>query len=38
MNETLLKEAGESFGLFALSGAVMGTWLGLGLLMIHLLG
>lgn len=38
MNETLFKEVGQSFGLFALSGAAMGIWLGLGLLMIHLLG
>ena len=38
MNETLMKEVGQSFSLLILSGVVMGAWVGLGLLMVHLLG
>lgn len=38
MNETLFKEVGQSFSLLGLMGLVMGAWVGLGLLMVHLLG
>lgn len=38
MNGTLMREMGQSFSLLILSGAVMGAWVGLGLLMVHLLG
>jgi hypothetical protein len=38
MNQTLLKEVGESFSLLLMSAGVMGMWVGLGLLMVNLLG
>jgi len=38
MDGSLFKEVGQSFSLLILSGAVMGAWVGLGLLMVHLLG
>jgi hypothetical protein len=38
MDETLMKETGQSVSLLIMSGVVMGAWVGLGLLAIHLLG
>jgi len=38
MDGTLMRETGESFSLLILSRVVMGVWVVLGLLAIHLLG
>jgi hypothetical protein len=38
MDQRLLKEVGESFSLLLLSAAVMGLWVGLGLLVVGVLG
>ena len=38
MDETLMKETRQSVSLLIMSGVVMGAWVGLGLLAIHLLG
>lgn len=38
MDRMLLKEVGESFSLLLLSAGVLSVWVGLGLLMVHVLG